>query len=648
MTKKRIAGFSLLEVLISLIIVAGGMLALIKFHASVASASVTAKQHSEATLFAQRKMEELRSYASESTYDAYFAGGSPATGSETRTGESATYTISWTMTDTNSTLAGRYAAINLTTAWTDQSNQAQSINLVSRVARMQPLQSGALLMPPATGTTPTSCAAGAVKTWTVSGVSCSGAITNSGTVGSTQIVNATTNTGADQYQCQSDGTWAEVTSYAETCTAQCPAQTASWTGTNGEACSGALTAANAGASGTATDSTTPVTGSATYSCGNNGAWSVSGTPTCTATCPTQSVSWYSGDVVAECSGTLNQTTAINTQTFNNSVANQVTATATYQCNANGTWSNLSSACSSLSATVCPATSKAWTVGSYTCSAPLAQGTNTQATTVSSTDSSYIGSATFTCNAPNWSAATNATCAQACQITVSGLLPATGASVYFDGVQKSCVIAAGSSYACNNINVTSGSSVVVSAKDSSGNAVGITQTISPATCGTNYTNKHLGCFVSASGTLPPTATGVYFNSALGTSCTIGSGTYSCSAIPTTAGSNISVVAKDSSSAAVGQSQTISGATCGSSYANTNLGCYISVSGTWPSNAATLWFGSTNVSSSCTLTSSTYSCTNYPVNSGQSIVISAKKTNGGATGSTQTITATCGSSYTGKNL
>lgn len=121
------AGFSLLEMLITIIVLASGLLAIGSMYGAILNANTLSKQRSEAVVLAEKKLEELRgqSYASlVSATDTIMATSS--------SGSSANYQRSWSVTVASGGLA--YKDVGVTVTWTDSKNQSQNIVLSTRIS----------------------------------------------------------------------------------------------------------------------------------------------------------------------------------------------------------------------------------------------------------------------------------------------------------------------------------------------------------------------------------------------------------------------------------------------------------------------------------------------------------------------------------
>ena len=122
-------GFSIVEMLVALLILASGLLALARFQTVLISSDSLAKQRSEATLLAEQKVDILRSYGTMSAYS------SMTSGSDSVGGSNASYSRSWTVTPSASPA---YVAISITVSWMDRNNTAQSVTLKSSIASNNP------------------------------------------------------------------------------------------------------------------------------------------------------------------------------------------------------------------------------------------------------------------------------------------------------------------------------------------------------------------------------------------------------------------------------------------------------------------------------------------------------------------------------
>lgn len=147
-------GFTLIEALIAMVVLAFGMLAIAGFQMNLSRSADVAKQRAEATRLAQEKIEEMRSFQRITTAVGTFAYQDLATGTDTpATTTNTAYTRTWTLVPppvtvppTNAVdLPQRVVAVNVT--WTDRANAPQTVNLVTVIARTDPVDVGGLGVP---------------------------------------------------------------------------------------------------------------------------------------------------------------------------------------------------------------------------------------------------------------------------------------------------------------------------------------------------------------------------------------------------------------------------------------------------------------------------------------------------------------------
>lgn len=128
---------------------------------------------------------------------------------------------------------------------------------------------------------------------------------------------------------------------------------------------------------------------------------VQGAPMCPASTPTWTAS-------ASCSGALPQTLAGSAAVTATDSIGPAMGSATYTCQADGTWS----APSAVSCTAtCGATTASWAVGANTCTASLVASTTGQTRSISDATAPTTGAASYTCSAAGtWGLNAGFTCA----------------------------------------------------------------------------------------------------------------------------------------------------------------------------------------------------------------------------------------------
>lgn len=135
-TISRTGGFSLIEALISFVIIAVGMLGLATFQGASLASNSDSKARTEALNFAQTRLEALRSLANEAAFQTRLASG---TASDTADGNHTRFSRSWSITR-NTTPDN--AAVDVTVSWADREGTTQSVNLASLISEISPRATG--------------------------------------------------------------------------------------------------------------------------------------------------------------------------------------------------------------------------------------------------------------------------------------------------------------------------------------------------------------------------------------------------------------------------------------------------------------------------------------------------------------------------
>ena len=144
-------GFTIIEALISLVIMGFGMLSLAGMQNSLSRNADVAKQRSEAIRLAQEKIESLRSYTGidvtlieQSSISSTALNWNMLTGGNDSITTNAAYTRTWTLGGSSADLM-RGLTVGVT--WTDRANEAQSITLSTVLSKTDPADSGFLGFP---------------------------------------------------------------------------------------------------------------------------------------------------------------------------------------------------------------------------------------------------------------------------------------------------------------------------------------------------------------------------------------------------------------------------------------------------------------------------------------------------------------------
>jgi Tfp pilus assembly protein PilV len=146
--RRRQAGFTLIEALIALLVMAFGMLSLSGMQLSLSRSADIAKQRTEAMRLAQRKIDEYRSFTS------IAAGGGhtivwnslPATFTDPPITTNATYSVTTTL---GGTIADAMRTVSVSVAWADRTSTVnnQAITISSVISKSDPIDIGYVANP---------------------------------------------------------------------------------------------------------------------------------------------------------------------------------------------------------------------------------------------------------------------------------------------------------------------------------------------------------------------------------------------------------------------------------------------------------------------------------------------------------------------
>jgi len=173
----------MIEILVALLILAGGLMAVAKFQFFVLQSGTEGKQRTEAVLIGQQKLESLRSFvqiASCAGCTDYAA--DIVNGSDTVNGRNAVFTRTWTVTTSTNPA---YKTVEMKVTWADTHGTTQTVVLNSRITNADPANSGNLVQGAAGGAT-----TAAATTSTAAGTTSTAA----GTTSTTTATTATTTT----------------------------------------------------------------------------------------------------------------------------------------------------------------------------------------------------------------------------------------------------------------------------------------------------------------------------------------------------------------------------------------------------------------------------------------------------------------------
>jgi Tfp pilus assembly protein PilV len=128
--RRAVAGVGLIEVLITLVIIAGGVMALSRLQGTLLTSAASSRQQSDASFIAQRVIEDLRS---RDWGHATLAAGTPA--AALVAGTTATYSVQYTVTDTGAAGSMQFKTVQVTVSWTDAQVQARTYTAATRLQR---------------------------------------------------------------------------------------------------------------------------------------------------------------------------------------------------------------------------------------------------------------------------------------------------------------------------------------------------------------------------------------------------------------------------------------------------------------------------------------------------------------------------------
>lgn len=125
------AGVTLIEVLVSFLILAGGLLALLGYQTSSQRGLADAKTQAEASALVEQKLQELQGYLD--INDSRLVNGSYTA---TVNGEAATFDLLWEITDLGGGLPIK--VFEVSASWTDRDGIDREVLVVSEVTHRRP------------------------------------------------------------------------------------------------------------------------------------------------------------------------------------------------------------------------------------------------------------------------------------------------------------------------------------------------------------------------------------------------------------------------------------------------------------------------------------------------------------------------------
>ena len=144
------SGFSLIEAMLAFLVVGIGLLGLAKLQSGFFKSNGSSRVYTAALNYAQQKIEQLRSFASESDYTSRFSelldspeSCDPLTKDSLCQGINAGLERTWSIADCPDDLPCRRVEVNV--VWTDADGIKQTVALSSFIAAYEPVQSGVAL-----------------------------------------------------------------------------------------------------------------------------------------------------------------------------------------------------------------------------------------------------------------------------------------------------------------------------------------------------------------------------------------------------------------------------------------------------------------------------------------------------------------------
>ncbi len=135
-------GASLIEILVAVVVLAIGVAVLVRFQGVILESRGLIGQRNEAVQLAEDRLDQLRHYEVLETISGKIAYADIASGSATVTKASATYTVTWVVTELASPDRKQ---LQVTVTWIDRENASQSLTLTSVVGKIDPATSATIM-----------------------------------------------------------------------------------------------------------------------------------------------------------------------------------------------------------------------------------------------------------------------------------------------------------------------------------------------------------------------------------------------------------------------------------------------------------------------------------------------------------------------
>lgn len=142
MFMNKVKAVSLVEVLVALVVLALGIAAIVRFQGVALENRGFISQQNEAIQIAEDRIGQLRDYEVLNTTAGKSAYEDIVSGSASVSKASATYAVSWSVSDEASP---EHKVVTITVSWTDRQNQSRSIVLSSIIGKINPSGSAAVM-----------------------------------------------------------------------------------------------------------------------------------------------------------------------------------------------------------------------------------------------------------------------------------------------------------------------------------------------------------------------------------------------------------------------------------------------------------------------------------------------------------------------
>jgi len=140
--KKTNQGQTLIEVLVTVLLIAVGVIALIRFQNYLTYQSNLTAKKADAITLATSQIETLRSFEVLNNTSGYTSYQGIVSGNNNTTLNNTTYSMTWTVTPNTSPV---YKTINVSVSWVDRNSITHTIQLVTDVAGIEPANSASIM-----------------------------------------------------------------------------------------------------------------------------------------------------------------------------------------------------------------------------------------------------------------------------------------------------------------------------------------------------------------------------------------------------------------------------------------------------------------------------------------------------------------------